>query len=56
LTRESAADTVTANTASPIIQQQIAGLADGGTYTSYIRANVASGTRKVSLAIVNNSY
>jgi hypothetical protein len=50
------ADTITAVTATPIIQQQIAGLADGGTYTFYIWAKVASGTRKVSLAIVNNAY
>ena len=50
------ADTVTASTATPIIQQQIAGLVDGGTYTLYVWAKVASGTRKVSLAIVNNAY
>jgi hypothetical protein len=50
------ADTVTASTATPIIQQQIAGLVDGGTYTFYVWAKVASGTRKVSLAIVNNAY
>jgi hypothetical protein len=50
------ADTVTASTATPIIQQQIAGLMDGGTYTFYVWAKVASGTRKVSLAIVNNTY
>ncbi|MBI4904865.1 MAG: carbohydrate binding domain-containing protein [Acidobacteria bacterium] len=50
------ADTVTASTATPIIQQQIAGLMDGGTYTFYVWAKVASGTRKVSLAIVNNAY
>jgi hypothetical protein len=50
------ADTVTASTAMPIIQQQIAGLVDSGTYTFYVWAKVASGTRKVSLAIVNNSY
>ena len=50
------ADTVTASTATPIIQQQIAGLVDGGTYTFYMWAKVASGTRKVSLAIVNNAY
>ena len=29
---------------------------DGGTYTFYMWAKVASGTRKVSLAIVNNAY
>lgn len=50
------ADTVTASTATPIIQQQIAGLVDGGTYTFYVWAKVGSGTRKVSLAIVNNAY
>lgn len=50
------ADTVTASTATPIIQQQIAGLVDGGTYTFYVWAKAASGTRKVSLAIVNNAY
>jgi len=50
------ADTVTASTATPIIQQQIAGLVDSGTYTFYVWAKVASGTRKVSLAIVNNAY
>jgi hypothetical protein len=40
----------------PIIQQQIAGLADSGTYTFDIWARVPSGTRKVSLVIVNNAY
>ena len=50
------ADVITAVTSTPVIQQQIAGLADGGTYTFYIWARVASGTRKVSLAIVNNAY
>jgi hypothetical protein len=50
------ADTVTAVTDTPVIQQQIAGLVDGGTYTFYIWARVGSGTRKVSLAIVNNGY
>ncbi len=50
------ADVVTAVTDTPVIQQQIAGLADGGTYTFYIWARVASGTRKVSVAIVNNAY
>jgi hypothetical protein len=50
------ADTVTAVSNTPVIQQQIAGLAAGGTYTFYIWARVPSGTRKVSLAIVNNSY
>jgi hypothetical protein len=50
------ADVVTAVTDTPVIQQQIAGLADGGTYTFYIWARVPSGTRKVSLAIVDNAY
>jgi hypothetical protein len=50
------ADTVTAVTDTPVIQQQIAGLADGGTYTFYVWARVPSGTRKISLAIVNNAY
>jgi hypothetical protein len=50
------ADVITAVTDTPVIQQQIAGLADGGTYTFYIWARVASGTRKVSFAIVNNAY
>ena len=50
------ADVITAVTTTPVIQQQIAGLADGGTYTFYIWARVASGTRKVSIAIVDNPY
>jgi hypothetical protein len=50
------ADVITAVSSTPVIQQQIAGLADGGTYTLYVWARVASGTRKVSLAIVNNAY
>ncbi len=50
------ADQVTAVTATPIIQQQIAGLAPGGQYTFYIWARVESGTRKVSIAIVDNPY
>jgi hypothetical protein len=50
------ADTVTASTATPIIQQQIAGLVDGGTYTFYVWARVGSGTKNVSIAIVNNAY
>jgi hypothetical protein len=48
------ADVVTAVTTTPVIQQQIAGLTDGGTYTVYIWARVPSGTRKVSIAIVDN--
>jgi hypothetical protein len=39
-----------------VIQQQIAGLVDGGVYTFYIWARAASGTRKVSLAIVDSPY
>jgi hypothetical protein len=50
------ADAVTAVTSTPVIQQQIAGLADGGTYTFYIWARVPSGTRKISLAIADNAY
>ncbi len=50
------ADVITAATDTPVIQQQIAGLADGGTYTFYIWARVAYGTRKVSIAIVDNPY
>jgi hypothetical protein len=50
------ADVITAVTTTPVIQQQIAGLGDGGTYTFYIWARVASGTRKVSIAIADNPY
>ncbi|QOY88174.1 phage head spike fiber domain-containing protein [Paludibaculum fermentans] len=50
------ADAVIAVTTTPVIQQQVAGLTDGGTYTFYIWARVLSGTRKISLAIVNNAY
>jgi hypothetical protein len=50
------ADVITAITTVPVIQQQVAGLLDGGTYTLYVWARVASGTRKISLAIVNNAY
>ena len=50
------ADVITAVITTPVIQQQVAGLADGGTYTFYIWARVVSGTRKVSLAIVDNAY
>lgn len=51
-----AADTITAVTATPIIQQQVAGLASGGQYTFYVWAKVASGTKQVSIAIVDNAY
>jgi hypothetical protein len=50
------ADVITAVTDTPVIQQQIAGLTDGGIYTFYIWARVAFGTRKISLAVVNNAY
>ncbi len=50
------ADTITAVTATPIIQQQVAGLASGGQYTFYVWAKVASGTKQVSVAIVDNAY
>lgn len=50
------ADQVTAITATPVIQQQVAGLAPGGQYTFYIWARVESGTRRVSIAIVDNAY
>jgi hypothetical protein len=50
------ADQITASTATPVLQQNIAGLVDGGTNTFYVWARVASGTRKVSIAIVNNAY
>jgi hypothetical protein len=52
----STADTISAVTATPIIQQQIAGLASGGQYTFYVWAKVASGTKQVSIAIVDNAY
>lgn len=38
------------------VQQQIVSLADGGAYTLYVWAKVASGTRKISLAIPDNAY
>ena len=50
------ADTITAVTTTPIIQQQIAGLVSGGQYTFYVWAKVASGTKQVSIAIVDNAY
>jgi hypothetical protein len=43
-------------TATPIIQQQVAGLASGGQYTFYVWAKVTSGTKQVSIAIVDNAY
>ena len=43
-------------TATPIIQQQVAGLASAGQYTFYIWAKVASGTKQVSIAIMDNAY
>jgi hypothetical protein len=45
-----------ASKATPIRQQNIAGLVDGGTYTFYVWARVVSGTKNVSIAIVNNAY
>ena len=50
------ADTITAVTATPVIQQQVAGLVSGGQYTFYVWAKVASGTKQVSIAIVDNAY
>jgi hypothetical protein len=50
------ADVITAVTTTPVIQQQVTGLADGGTYTFYSWARVASGTRKVSIAIGDYAY
>jgi hypothetical protein len=50
------ADQIAASTATPVLQQQVAGLVDGGTYTFYVWAKVASGTKNVSIAIVNNAY
>lgn len=50
------ADEIAANTATPIIQQQIAGLLSGGQYTFYVWAKVASGPKQVSIAIVDNGY
>ena len=52
----STADTITAVTTTPIIQQQVAGLLSGGQYTFYVWAKVASGTTQVSIAIVDNAY
>ena len=50
------ADMVTASTSTPVIQQQIAGLVSGGQYTFYVWAKVPSGTKQVSIAIVDNAY
>ncbi|MCC6362147.1 MAG: carbohydrate binding domain-containing protein [Bryobacterales bacterium] len=50
------ADTVTASTSTPVLQQQIAGLVPGGQYTFYVWAKVPSGTKQVSIAIVDNAY
>ena len=49
------ADTITAVTTTPIIQQQVAGLISGGQYTFYVWAKVASETKQVSIAIVDNA-
>ena len=43
-------------TATPIIQQQVAELASGGQYIFYVWIKVASGTKQVSIAIVDNAY
>jgi hypothetical protein len=43
-------------TGTPIIKQQVAGLVSGGQYTFYVWAKVASGTKQVSIAIVDNTY
>jgi len=50
------ADTITAVTATPIVQQQVAGLVSGGQYTFYVWAKVGSGMKQVSIAIVDNGY
>jgi hypothetical protein len=50
------ADTITAVSDTPIIQQQIAGLVSGGQYTFYMWGKVATGTKQVSIAIVDNAY
>jgi hypothetical protein len=50
------ADTITAVSDTPIIQQQIAGLVSGGQYTFYVWGKVATGTKQVSIAIVDNAY
>lgn len=50
------ADTITASTSTPTIQQQIAGLVSGGQYTFYVWAKVPSGTKQVSIALVDNAY
>ena len=52
----STADTITAVTATPVIQQQVAGLTSGGQYTFYVWAKVGAGTKQVSIAIVDNAY
>lgn len=50
------ADTITAVTTTPVIQQQVAGLVSGGQYTFYMWAKAASGTKQVSIAIVDSAY
>jgi hypothetical protein len=50
------ADTITAVTTTPIIQQQLAGLPSGGQYTFYVWGKVASGTKQVSIAMVDNAH
>ena len=47
---------ITASTVTPVLQQNVAGLVDGGTYTFYVWARVNTGTKTASIAIVNNAY
>ena len=49
-------DIITASTGTPVLQQNVAGLVDGGTYTFYVWARVNTGTKTASIAIVNNAY
>ncbi len=49
-------DIITASTGTPVLQQNVAGLVDGGAYTFYIWARVNTGTKTASIAIVNNAY
>jgi hypothetical protein len=52
----STADQIAASTVTPVLQQNVAGLVDGATYTFYVWGKVASGTKNVSIAIVNSAY
>jgi hypothetical protein len=49
-------DIITASTGTPVLQQNVAGLVDGGTYTFYVWGRVNTGTKTASIAIVNNAY